>query len=85
MVALPKGRAGRIALPVAGSDGLAKAQVIKLLDEIGFDGLDAGTLQESWRQQPGTPAYCTDLDAALYPEQWHRQIDRNRRRFAKNW
>jgi predicted dinucleotide-binding enzyme len=60
---LPKGRAGRIALPVAGADGLAKAQVIKLLDDIGFDDLEAGTLHESWRQQPGTPAYCTDLDA----------------------
>jgi 8-hydroxy-5-deazaflavin:NADPH oxidoreductase len=66
--ALPKGRVGRIALPVAGADRLAKAQVIKLLDAIGFDGLDAGTLQESWRQQPGTPAYCTDLDAAALPE-----------------
>jgi 8-hydroxy-5-deazaflavin:NADPH oxidoreductase len=64
---LPKGRKGRIALPVAGADRLAKAQVIELLDAIGFDGLDAGTLQESWRQQPGTPAYCTDLDAGALP------------------
>lgn len=65
--ALPKGRAERIALPVAGADRRAKAQVIELLDAMGFDGLDAGTLQESWRQQPGTPAYCTDLNAAALP------------------
>jgi 8-hydroxy-5-deazaflavin:NADPH oxidoreductase len=64
---LPMGRAGRIALPVAGADRSAKSQVINVLDAIGFDGLDAGTLQESWRQQPGTPAYCTDLDAAALP------------------
>jgi predicted dinucleotide-binding enzyme len=58
------GAAGRIALPVAGDDSRAKAVVLRLIDEIGFDGVDAGGLDESWRQQPGTPAYCTDLDAA---------------------
>jgi predicted dinucleotide-binding enzyme len=35
----------------------------QLVEELGFDGLDAGNLDESWRQQPGTPVYCTDLDA----------------------
>jgi len=54
----------RIALPVAGHDPAAKAVVMKLLDEIGFNGVDAGPLEESWRQQPGTPTYCTDLDRA---------------------
>jgi 8-hydroxy-5-deazaflavin:NADPH oxidoreductase len=54
---------GRIALPVAGDDKRAKDVVIKLLDELGFDGIDAGGLDESWRQQPGTPVYGTDLDA----------------------
>jgi predicted dinucleotide-binding enzyme len=58
----PRGDAGRIALPVAGDDPAAKAVVIGLLDEIGFDGVDAGRLDESWRQQPGTPVYGTDLD-----------------------
>ena len=58
-----KGEPGRIALPVAGDDPAAKALVIRLMDEIGFDGVDAGTLDESWRQQPGTPVYGTDLDA----------------------
>ena len=60
----PAGTPGRIALPVAGDDPEAKATVIRLLDEIGFDGVDAGGLDESWRQQPGTPVYGTDRDAA---------------------
>jgi predicted dinucleotide-binding enzyme len=60
----PAGAPGRIALPVSGDDAKAKAVVIHLLDELGFDGVDAGALDESWRQQPGTPVYGTDLDAA---------------------
>jgi predicted dinucleotide-binding enzyme len=36
--------------------------VLRLIDALGFDGMDAGTLADSWRQQPGTPAYCRDLD-----------------------
>jgi predicted dinucleotide-binding enzyme len=59
----PRG-AGRIALPIAGDDQRAKDVVIRLLDELGFDGVDAGSLDESWRQQPGTPVHGTDLDAA---------------------
>ena len=61
---LPKGAAGRIALPVAGDDEGAKGIVIRLVEELGFDGVDAGSLDDSWRQQPGTPVYGTDLDAA---------------------
>ncbi|NUQ21213.1 MAG: NAD(P)-binding domain-containing protein [Gemmatimonadaceae bacterium] len=60
----PKGAPTRIALPVAGDDVRAKAVVIQLLDELGFDGVDAGGLDESWRQQPATPVYATDFDAA---------------------
>jgi predicted dinucleotide-binding enzyme len=59
----PKGAPGRIALPVAGDDPAAKAVVLRLLDRLGFDGVDAGGLDESWRQQPGTPVYGTDRDA----------------------
>jgi 8-hydroxy-5-deazaflavin:NADPH oxidoreductase len=59
----PKGTAGRIALPVSGDDEAAKAIVLKLVDELGFDGVDAGGLHESWRQQPGTPVYTKDFDA----------------------
>ncbi|HEY1655253.1 MAG TPA: NAD(P)-binding domain-containing protein [Candidatus Tumulicola sp.] len=58
-----KGMLGRIALPVAGDDARAKAVVMKLVDELGFDPVDAGSLEESWRQQPGTPLYAADLDA----------------------
>lgn len=57
------GSPGRIALPVAGDDEAAKEVVLNLVDELGFDGVDAGGLDESWRQQPGTPVYGTDLDA----------------------
>lgn len=53
----------RIALPVAGDDQEAKAVVCDLIDALGFDPVDAGGLDESWRQQPGTPVYTTDLDA----------------------
>jgi len=60
----PKGTPGRIALPVAGDDANAKAIVLQLIDELGFDGVDAGSLDDSWRQQPGTPVYGTDFDAA---------------------
>jgi hypothetical protein len=59
----PAGTSGRIALPVAGDDKAAKAIVLRLVDELGFDGIDAGGLDESWRQQPGTPVYGTDFDA----------------------
>ncbi|MBA3553528.1 MAG: NAD(P)-binding domain-containing protein [Gemmatimonadales bacterium] len=59
----PRGAAGRIALPVAGDDPRAKQVVIGLVEELGFDGVDAGSLDESWQQQPGTPVYTKDLDA----------------------
>lgn len=57
------GSPGRIALPVAGDDERAKGIVMRLIDELGFDPVDAGTLDESWRQQPGTAVYGTDLPA----------------------
>lgn len=60
----PAGSPGRIALPVAGDDAAAKGAVLRLIDELGFDGVNAGGLDESWRQQPGTPVYATNLDAA---------------------
>ncbi|HVA64682.1 MAG TPA: NAD(P)-binding domain-containing protein [Terriglobales bacterium] len=60
----PAGAVGRIALPVAGDEVAAKAVVMGLVDELGFDAVDAGGLDESWRQQPGTPVYASDLDAA---------------------
>jgi predicted dinucleotide-binding enzyme len=59
----PAGDPERIALPVAGDDERAKRVVMDLVDELGFDPVDAGGLDESWRQQPGTPVYTADLDA----------------------
>lgn len=60
----PKGTPGRVALPVAGDDAAAKAIVMRLVDELGFDPVDAGSLKDSWRQQPGSPVYTKDFDAA---------------------
>ncbi|MFC8225331.1 NADPH-dependent F420 reductase [Streptomyces sp. NPDC057287] len=60
---LPHGAPGRQALPVAGDDGAAKQVVRDLIDELGFDTVDAGGLDESWRQQPGTPVYGNRGDA----------------------
>jgi predicted dinucleotide-binding enzyme len=59
----PKGTEGRIALPVAGDPPAARTIVMRLVEDLGFDAVDAGSLDESWRQQPGTPAYAHDLDA----------------------
>jgi 8-hydroxy-5-deazaflavin:NADPH oxidoreductase len=61
---VPRGATGRIALSVAGDSLDAKAAVTRLVDELGFDAVDGGDLDNSWRQQPGTPAYCRDLEAA---------------------
>ncbi|CDZ42356.1 NADP oxidoreductase coenzyme F420-dependent [Neorhizobium galegae bv. officinalis] len=58
-----RGAVGRIAIPVAGDNAAAKTIAQQLVDEAGFDSVDAGSLADSWRQQPGTPAYCTSLNA----------------------
>ncbi|HYL82664.1 MAG TPA: NAD(P)-binding domain-containing protein [Candidatus Angelobacter sp.] len=55
---------GRLALPVAGDDARAKQVVLQLIDELGFDGVDSGGIDDSWRQQPGTPVYDKDSDSA---------------------
>lgn len=60
----PAGTPGRIALPVAGDAAAPKRVVLELVESLGFDAVDAGGIADSWRQQPGTPAYCHDLDAA---------------------
>ncbi len=60
----PAGAPQRIALPVAGVDPEAQQGGMRLGDELGFDPVDAGTLDDSWKQQPGTPVYATNLDAA---------------------
>ncbi len=59
----PADAPGRIALPVAGDASAAKGVVLRLVNDLGFDGVDAGGLDDSWRQQPGTPVYAKDFDA----------------------
>ncbi|THG32037.1 NADP oxidoreductase [Naasia lichenicola] len=61
--AKPVGTPGRRALPVASDDDEAKATVIALLDEFGYDAVDVGSLADSWRYQPDTPAYGVPADA----------------------
>jgi predicted dinucleotide-binding enzyme len=61
---LPSGSPNRIALSVAGDDSRSKQVVLGLIDKLGFDVVDTGKLSDSWRQQPGTPAYCHDLNVA---------------------
>jgi len=58
---LSKGDPLRLALPISGDNKQFKELVSILIDDSGFDSLDYGTLQDSWRQQPGSPVYCTDL------------------------
>ncbi len=77
----PAGTPGRIALPVAGDDPNAKAIVMQLIDEIGFDALDAGTIDESWRQQPGSPVYVKDYDV----EGTRRALREARKERAPEW
>ena len=59
----PGGSPKRIALPIAGDDGPGRALVHDVVDQLGFDPVDAGSIHESWRQQPGTPVYGKDFDA----------------------
>lgn len=59
----PAGSPTRIALPVAGDNPAAKSIVMSLIEQLGFDAVDAGGLDDSWRQQPATPVYATDLTA----------------------
>jgi predicted dinucleotide-binding enzyme len=59
-----EGAKGRIAMAVSGDDQQAKEVVSALINNAGFDAVDAGTLADSWRHQPGTPAYCTELGVA---------------------
>jgi predicted dinucleotide-binding enzyme len=57
------GEEGRIAISVAGDNEEHKKVAAQLVDQTGFETVDGGSLAESWRQEPGTPAYCTELNA----------------------
>jgi hypothetical protein len=62
-----KGTPNRIALPVAADQETDRQVTMALVEDTGFDGFDAGTLADSWRQQPGSPSYCTNLTAEELP------------------
>ncbi|MGP3638370.1 NADPH-dependent F420 reductase [Streptomyces sp. 24-1644] len=64
---LPAGTPGRIAIPVAGDSDEARKVAMQLVDDTGFDPYDAGALAASWRQQPQSPAYCTELTLEELP------------------
>lgn len=59
----PKGAQNRLGVAVAGDDASHKQLVMQLVDEVGFEPLDSGSLEDSWHQQPCTPAYCCDYTA----------------------
>jgi predicted dinucleotide-binding enzyme len=58
---MPAGSPGRIALPVAGDSPRDRELAATLTDTTGFDPVDIGELDNTWRAQPGTSAYCTEL------------------------
>lgn len=60
-------RPAESAIPIAGDNEGAKRTVIDLIEQIGFTGVDAGTLAETRRQQPDSPLYLA------YAESWRRQ------------
>ncbi len=66
-LARPSGAADRSALPIAGAAG-AKDAVAALLDQIGYDVVDEGSLADSWRSQPDTPVY--GVPYAADPADW---------------
>jgi len=66
----PAGAKNRRALVIAGDDKGAKAAVTHLLDQFGFDTVDAGPLKEGWRIQRGTPGYGPRRTA----EELHRDL-----------
>ncbi|MFN7144648.1 MAG: NADPH-dependent F420 reductase [Myxococcota bacterium] len=61
------GSPDRIAIPVAADGEEERKVAMALVENTGFDAFDAGTLTESWRQQPGAPCYGTDLTLEQMP------------------
>ena len=70
------GSRDRVALPISGDNTKAKEIVAQLIDRIGFDSVDAGTIAESWRQQPGSPVYCTNPTKEEL-QLWLKKVDRS--------
>src|SRR6266536_5866414 len=72
----PAGSRDRVALPISGDNTKAKEIVAQLIDRIGSDFVDAGTIAESWRQQPGSPVYCTNPTKEEL-QLWLKKVDRS--------
>jgi predicted metal-dependent RNase len=72
----PAGSKDRVALPISGDNTKAKEIVAQLIHRIGFDSVDAGTIAESWRQQPGSPVYCTNPTKEEL-RLWLKKVDRS--------
>jgi 8-hydroxy-5-deazaflavin:NADPH oxidoreductase len=72
----PAGSIDRVAFPISGDNTRSKEIVAQLLDRLGFDSVDAGTIAESWRQQPGSPVYCTNPTRSEL-ELWLKKVDRS--------
>ncbi|WP_107104185.1 NADPH-dependent F420 reductase, partial [Streptomyces niveiscabiei] len=70
----PAGDPERIAVPVAGDDPAAKKEAADLLDALGWDAVDVGTLAESWRVEPESPVYVKpyvgEAPEGLSPAEW---------------
>jgi 8-hydroxy-5-deazaflavin:NADPH oxidoreductase len=69
----PAGSPDRRAHPIAGDDAAAKKVVADLVDQFGFDVVDAGPLSEGRRFQRGTPAYCVPMDSRQLQEALRRR------------
>jgi hypothetical protein len=67
----------RVAIPVAADRDADRALAMQLVEQTGFDAVDAGVLAESWRQQPGSPVYCTDRTRAEMPD-WLAAAEKER-------
>jgi predicted dinucleotide-binding enzyme len=75
----PAGTKNRRALVIAGDDPGAKATVARLIDQFGFDVVDAGPLKEGWRIERDTPGYgprrnADDLRQDLAAARRHAQM-----------
>lgn len=77
----PAGHPERIAAPVAADRKRDRDVTMALVEATGFDAHDAGPIADSWRQQPGSPAYCTEVTLAALPEALESaDLARSRRR-----
>ncbi|WMT92410.1 NAD(P)-binding domain-containing protein [Pelagibacterium sp. H642] len=81
----PEGSPGRLAVAVAGDDTRAKQITMQLVNETGFDPVDGGTLDQSWRQQPSTPSYCCDYDAETMREALAAAVKGEAEKIRDNW